>query len=106
MIYELREYHAAEGKTEALHARFRDETMDLFLRHGISVLGFWTRKDDPSILVYLCRFDSEEQKQAAWAAFAADPDWIRVKKQSESAGPLTTKMVSHVLEPVSYFENK
>ena len=106
MIFELREYHAAEGKTEALHARFRDHTLELFERHGIEVAGFWSRKDDPSILVYVCRFESEEKRKAAWEAFGTDPDWIRVKKESESSGPLTTKMVSHTLEPVSYFPNK
>ncbi len=106
MIYELREYQAAEGKIEKLHARFREDTMDLFKRHGVDVLGFWSRKDDPSILVYLCRFEDEEQKRAAWESFGSDPDWIRVKTESETDGPLTARMSSYLLEPVSYFENK
>lgn len=104
MIYELREYKAAEGKLEALHARFRDETLALFQKHGIEVVGFWSKKEDPSVLLYVCRFADEEQQKAAWAAFAADPDWKRVKAESEADGPLTTRMSSVILEPIPYFQ--
>ena len=30
MVYELRTYHTNEGKLPALHARFRDHTIELF----------------------------------------------------------------------------
>ena len=34
--YELRIYTAAEGKLEALNARFRDHTCALFEKHGLT----------------------------------------------------------------------
>src|SRR6266700_2904057 len=39
--FEMRTYTAAEGKLEALHARFRDHTNALFLKHGMTVIGYW-----------------------------------------------------------------
>jgi hypothetical protein len=105
MIYELREYHAAEGKKEQLDDRFKNHTMDLFLRHNIEVVGFWQKKDEPLILVYLCRFEDEQQQCKAWKAFAADPEWKRIKTESEAEGPLTTQLISTLLVPVPYFKS-
>ena len=39
--YELRIYTAAEGKLEALNARFRDHTCALFEKHGLTNIGYW-----------------------------------------------------------------
>src|SRR5690242_4596541 len=35
-VYEMRVYYAAPGKLDALHARFRDHTMKLFEKHGLT----------------------------------------------------------------------
>src|SRR5262245_6944811 len=40
-VYEMRVYYAAEGKLDALHARFRDHTMKLFEKHGMTNVGYW-----------------------------------------------------------------
>ena len=42
MVYELRTYTTAEGRLPALHARFRDHTMQLFKKHGITNVIYWT----------------------------------------------------------------
>jgi hypothetical protein len=39
-VFELRIYHAAPGKMQALHARFRDHTCNLFKKHGMTIVGF------------------------------------------------------------------
>ena len=39
--FELRTYYAAPGKFEALHARFRDHTNKLFVKHGMELVGYW-----------------------------------------------------------------
>src|SRR5205807_7757277 len=39
--FEMRTYTAAEGKLDALQARFRDHTNALFLKHGMTVIGYW-----------------------------------------------------------------
>ena len=42
VVYELRIYHANEGKLDALLARFRDHTIAIFNRHGMKSIAYWT----------------------------------------------------------------
>src|SRR6266568_4351653 len=47
-FFELRTYNAAPGKLDELHARFRDHTMKLFEKHGMSNLGYWVPSGHPT----------------------------------------------------------
>jgi len=40
-VFEIRTYTAAEGKLDALHARFRDHTLALFKKHGMTSVGYF-----------------------------------------------------------------
>jgi hypothetical protein len=105
MIYELRTYWAAPGKSEALHQRFRTLTRGLFERHQIKVVGFWTPSpvtEESGDLVYLVAFPDQAAQEHAWAAFRADPDWQAGKAASEVNGALTRKIVSLLLLPTDY----
>ena len=55
--FELRTYHAAPGKLEDLHARFRNHTLKLFAKHGMTNLGYWVPLDEKdgaaNTLIYL-----------------------------------------------------
>ncbi len=76
MIYELRTYFAAPGKTEDLHQRFITLTLDIFQRLNMEVVGFWTPEPctpETGDLVYLLRFPDEAAKVAAWSAFQQRP---------------------------------
>lgn len=97
MIFELREYTAAKGAQEKLLDRFERHTFDLFERHRIRLLGFWTERDDPQRVIYVATFDDEQHRKDAWANFTADPEWQQVKAESESNGPLVEEMHSRVL---------
>ncbi|MDQ1583563.1 MAG: hypothetical protein QOF36_1617 [Microbacteriaceae bacterium] len=102
---ELRTYHAAPGKLDELHARFRDHTIRIFGKHGIEVVGFFTPTDgEPAenTLVYLVAYETREAATAAWAAFQADPEWIEAKALSEANGPLVTGIESTYLAPTAY----
>lgn len=101
MIYEWREYRAAPGKESALLSRFQDHAFRLFNKHGIDVVGFWTAKDEPSLLCYLCRFEDDGHLEQAWSSFKEDPEWQDVKRRSEGTGSLTTSMTSQLLVPIS-----
>jgi hypothetical protein len=81
-----------------IEARFRDHTLALLKKHGVEVVGFWKRHDADQ-LVYLCKFEREEQIKQAWDAFRADPAWLKAKEESERDGPLTAKVTSVVLHP-------
>lgn len=102
MIYELRTYHATPGKLDALNRRFADHTIDLFARHGIEVVGFWTPDAAVDTLVYLVRFPDRAAMQKSWDAFRADPDWQRAKGESEKDGSLVARLESQVLVPTDY----
>lgn len=90
-VFELRTYTAAEGKYDALLARFRDHTMALFEKHGMTNVGYWTPQDEPlstNTLVYVLAHDSREAAEANWSAFSADPEWQSVFQASRADGPL------------------
>lgn len=103
MIYELREYVAMPGKIGELHARFADHTLALFARHGLTVAGFWTDADDENRIVYLLSFPDEEARRSAWDGFTNDPEWRRVKSESEANGPVVAEMHSRILHPTTYW---
>lgn len=104
MIYELRTYWAAPGKSEALHERFRSLTLRLFARHTMQVVGFWTPDDieKDGALIYMLAFPDREALQAGWAAFRADEEWRTGKAASEANGPLVDRLESRVLTPTDY----
>lgn len=100
MVYELRIYHAAEGKLDALLARFHDHTMKLFEKHNMKNVAYWLPTDDPlkgHTLVYMLAHPSREAAAANWKAFQDDPDWQSVKSQSEANGKLVDKVDSTFL---------
>lgn len=105
-IFELRTYRSAPGRLAALSARFRDHTMGLFARHGITVEGFWEAvdEDDPGsgTLVYVCSYPSREAATAAWKAFGEDPEWVKVRADSEVDGRLADRVDSLYLHPTDY----
>jgi hypothetical protein len=104
MIYELRIYTAHPGKMGALLSRFRDHTTAIFERHGIKNVGYWLnsvggRNDE---LWYMLAFDDMGHRQRAWAAFGADPEWQRVRAESEREGPLVHHIENRLMTPTDF----
>ena len=96
-VYELRVYHAAPGKLGELLARFRDHTSKLFAKHGMKDLAYWTPMDEPergNMLIYILQHPSREAATANWKSFQDDPEWKRVKEESEANGKLAEKIDS------------
>ncbi|MFM1769265.1 MAG: hypothetical protein RJA22_1794 [Verrucomicrobiota bacterium] len=104
--YELRTYHVAPGKMEALHQRFRDHTLKLFAKHGITSLGYWERLDGmgqpENKLTFLLSYPDRAARDASWKAFMADPDWKEAFQASEAGGPLVTKVENPLLVATDY----
>lgn len=99
-VFELRVYHAAEGRLPALLARFRDHTVGLFTKHGIVSVAYWTPLDEPAksnTLYYLLKFPSRDEAAKRWKAFQDDPEWVRVKTESEASGKIVEKIDSTFL---------
>ena len=45
-LYQMRVYYAPEGKLDQLHTRFRDHTLKLFAKHGITNVGYFVPAGD------------------------------------------------------------
>src|SRR6185369_9951179 len=79
-VFELRTYTAPEGKLDALNARFRDHTMEIFKKHAMTSIGYFVPQDAPNsqnTLVYILAHPSRDAAKANWAAFQADPEWVK-----------------------------
>ena len=104
-VFELRTYTTPEGKLPNLEARFRDHTMEIFEKHGIENVAYWTPQDEPlsaNTLIYIIAHDSREAATASWAAFGADPEWQRVSRESQVDGRILTGVVSVFLDPTDF----
>lgn len=99
-VYELRIYHAAEGKLDELLKRFREHTMAIFEKHSMKNVAYWLATDEPlkgKTLVYILAHPSREAADTNWRAFRDDPEWISVRDKSEANGKLVEKVDSTFL---------
>jgi hypothetical protein len=104
-VYELRTYTCYDGKLEALKARFRDHTIAIFKRHGMESIGYWVPQDpekSKNTLIYILAHPSLEAAQKNWDAFRADPEWVKAKADSETAGPIVQKTESVYMNPTEF----
>src|SRR4051812_43359457 len=79
--FELRTYTVsttAGSSNDVLHARFRDHTNRLFKKHGMTIVGFWQPVSRPDQLIYILAYKNAAARDASWAAFQADPEWVKV----------------------------
>ncbi len=103
MIYELRVYAAVTGKLDAVNARFRDHTLKLLEKHGATNVGYWTYEvGNSDELVYILGFPNAEARMRTWADFRNDPEWQRVKAETEADGPIVAKVKNRLLSPTDY----
>jgi hypothetical protein len=104
-VFEMRTYYVNTGKMNALHARFRDHTNKLFVKHGMTLIGYWSpidAKQAEEKMVYILAYPSKEAADKSWDAFKKDPEWIKAKAASEKDGPLVKKVDSVFLNPTDY----
>ena len=103
MIYELRIYEAIPGKLQALSDRFANYTMGAWQKRGWKVVGFWTETIGTSNqLVYMLAFDNLADREKKFAEFLSDPEWNRVRAESEKSGPLVARIRNIILQPTPY----
>ena len=104
-VFEIRTYTTHDGKLEALHTRFRNHTMRLFEKHGMTNVAYWTPQD-PALagrtLVYVLAHSSRDAARRSWEAFRTDPEWVKVKAESEAQGPIVRKLDAVFGDPTDY----
>lgn len=102
-LYELRIYTAEKGKLEAVNARFRDHTVKLFEKHGMTNVGYWVPlKNDEEKLYYIIAHKDSAARDASFKAFATDPDWKKAAAESEKDGKIVKGIESMFLNVTDY----
>ncbi|HEU4391668.1 MAG TPA: NIPSNAP family protein [Blastocatellia bacterium] len=104
-VFEIRTYTTEEGKLDALNARFRNHTTKLFEKHGMTNIGYWTPQDPPlagKTLIYIIAHASRDAAKKSWDDFRNDPDWQKVRNESEAAGRIVSKVESVFVDPTDY----
>ncbi len=102
-LFELRIYTAAEGKLDAIHTRTKDGGLKLLEKHGMTVLGVWSPIDakDARFFLLLAHKD-KAARDASFQAFAADPDWVKIRNESEKDGKIVAKAQELFLTATDY----
>lgn len=104
MIHELRVYHCAPGRLPDVVKRFDTITLKLWEKHGIRQAGFWTTLigESNSDLTYMLEWESLAEREEKWAAFAADPEWLAARAETEKNGPIIDSVSNQILQPTSF----
>jgi hypothetical protein len=101
-VFELRVYHVAPGRLPALQTLFREHTLPMFKRHGITSIAYFDPQDKPdseSLWIYLIAHPSRDDAKKNWDAFFADPDWQAASKAANADGKLVDKIDSTYMDP-------
>jgi hypothetical protein len=110
-VFELRTYTATKGNLGHLNDRFKNHTLKLFEKHGMTNVVYWNvlkgEKDDDKMLIYLLAHKSRDAATKSFDTFRKDPDWVAARKASEekAGGSLTEPkggVVSEFLKPTDY----
>ena len=104
-VFELRTYTCNEGKLPDLEKRFRDHTIAIFQRHHMVSVGYWISQDVPrsgDTLIYILAHPSRDEAKANWAAFQADPEWQKVRADSEANGKIVNHVDSVFMDPADF----
>ena len=108
-VYELRTYTSPDGRLGDLQARFRNHTVKLFEKHGITSIGYFVPQDAPqsqNTLIYILAHKDRESAKQNWAAFQKDPVWQAAFKESQQNGPLQTAVQSVFMNPLDFSQLK
>ena len=104
-VFELRTYTSPEGRLNDLVARFRNDTLRIFEKHGMENVGYWLPTDAPAssnTLIYILAHDSRDAATKSWAAFRDDPEWKAVTERTQANGPIVSKVESVFLEATDF----
>jgi hypothetical protein len=103
-VFELRIYTVLPDRMPVMHARFKNHTNALLTKHGMTLIGFWTPQgaDAEKKLYYLVAHKSKEAADASWGAFIQNPEWKKVREESEKDGKIVEKVERVWLDPAEY----
>jgi hypothetical protein len=104
MIHELRVYNCVPGRLPDLLRRFETTTLELWKRHGIRQVAFWTVAigESNQQLIYLLEWESLAEREQRWGAFMTDPEWLSKRAATEQNGPIVSSLSNSILVPTAF----
>ncbi len=109
-VFELRTYTTLPGRLPNLLARFRDHTIKLFEKHGMTNIGYWVPMEGQAgagnTLVYMLAHASADAAKKSFDAFRLDPEWIKARTESEKDGKIVDKVVSVMMQATDFSRMK
>ncbi len=105
-VFELRVYHSpTERQLRYVHERFAGPEIKIFHRSGVHPILYTDTLVGPLMpnLTYLIPFDSLADREKAWDAFSADPEWVKVRAESVAkGGQIVAQSNITLLRPTPY----
>jgi hypothetical protein len=105
-LFELRVYHSPTWRQlKALHERFAGPEIQIFHRVGVHPILYTSTLIGTNMpnLTYLIPFENLAAREKAWEAFAGDPEWIKVRKESiEKHGQMSSVIQISLFKATAY----
>ena len=105
-LFELRVYHSPTWRQlKALHERFAGPEIQIFHRVGVHPVFYSSTLIGPNMpnLTYLIPFENLAAREKAWDAFGADPEWVKVRKESiEKYGQISSVIQISLFKATAY----
>jgi hypothetical protein len=97
-FYELRQYKVRPGMLEGWVKIMEEEIIPFQVSKGMVITGSFQGETDPSVYIWLRRFDSEEQRVALYAAVYESDYWKtqiapKVPEYLDRAGAVIQRIV-------------
>src|SRR3954465_14335970 len=90
MLYEVRVYAVAPGRSADIEARMLEAVPALFRAHGLRAVAHWTAAAglDLPAFIYVLEWADMAAREAGWARFYADERWWRIREASNAGSEL------------------
>jgi hypothetical protein len=72
-------------------------------------IGYWVPQDgdrSKNTLIYILAHPSREEAAKNWKEFSADPEWVKVRADSEANGKIVIKTESVFMSPTDFSKLK
>jgi len=97
-FYELRQYKVLPGQLEGWVKVMEEEIIPFQVAKGMVITGSFHGEKDPSVYIWLRRFESEEQRVALYAAVYESEYWTtqiapRVPEYLDRSAIVVTRIV-------------
>jgi len=92
------------GRLPDLNKRFETYTLKMWAQRGIRPVGFWTVLvgENNQDLIYMLEWKDMAERERVFGAFMSDPEWLKIRAETEKNGPIVASISNSVLAPTAY----